>query len=150
MADEYGNLEVGLEILTSESENLPEIQTFNAVYVFTKELPTEDDWSQFNLPREDSNEMPAGYSIAGVKSIAQTTTAYQASTVSGKKNGNGLFKCEGDLINFENSIGQRTVPNFVQGLKTASTTTAGTYYMEITVTYVIVPYARVQEEGAVV
>lgn len=153
MADEYGNLEVGIELLDEQSENLPKLRTITAVYVWSGVRDDGKYTKEFlpmNLAKMDA--IPEGYMIAGFMKSEKTATAYTESTISNRTNVN-MF-CSGPKLQdyvMQGKIGRFIVPDELMMYTGTFTIAANrTAFAEVTVTLVVAPcgWANMEDEYA--
>lgn len=136
--DEFGNIEIGIEILDAESDAiLPKMRTLDVVYVYasTDTLAPNDTIA---LEAQEA-EVPSGYGLAGIIAAVNTTTAYDASTETNKANINSYKELPADGFDATLWLLTEDIPETLTGRMLATQSNSKLKFIEVTVTYLLAP-----------
>ena len=139
MADEYGNLEVGIEIIDGSAQDLPKTTELQVVYLYRGSMFSPAG-RQLTMEPTETPLMPAVYSLVGIRRVIKTQTAYDASDSEYKKNKKSDFNMDFADMRSVGKITRKAIPEALTGyVLTADTSSGSTYYAEATVIYLLAP-----------
>lgn len=142
MADEHGNIEVGIEIVQTDDNNLPKLREVDVVYLW-HEVTALEAMQEIVLNLESVGEIPEGYAIVGIKAARKTQTVYDSAVV---YNNNQNTKIRMDEIRTSGASWRFEPPQSLEALystQSAADTRVIERYIEATITYMMIPTGEI-------
>ena len=139
MADEHGNIECGIEVLTMDSIDLPQVQTLDVVYYYFINGP-QTEGMEIPMERETEIVIPAGYHIAGLVSCRLTRTHYDADPAATSKKTSTAPAINADEdTEIMQAIRNGRVPASFVGICSVTSSVTSRRHFEVTLTVILAP-----------